>query len=86
MIGRTGPRTGGFIRPSDFLRYRCDEGPKGYVINVKRKLGDIEVQEKACSGSITFLDSIRLFSIPFAQIDSHEGYIRCNSIVGSLRI
>jgi hypothetical protein len=45
------------------------------VIIVKRKLGDIEAQEEACSGCMAFLDSIRLFSIPFAQLDSHEGRI-----------
>ncbi len=65
-----------FIGPHDFLCYRCDEGRKGDVINVKRKLGDKEVKEKACSECMAFLDSIRLFSIPFAQIDSREGYVR----------
>lgn len=65
-----------FIGPHDFLCYGCDQGRNGYVINVKRKLGDIEVQEEACSGCMAFLDSIRLFSIPFAQLDSHEGCIR----------
>jgi hypothetical protein len=53
--------------PHDFLCYGCDEGRNGYVINVRRKLGDVQVHEYACSGCMKFLDSIRLFSIPFVQ-------------------
>jgi hypothetical protein len=63
------------VGPHDFLCYGCDEGRDGYVINVKRRLGDIEVHEYACSGCMKSLDSIRLFSIPFVQLDSHEGSI-----------
>ena len=51
--------------PHDFLCYGCDEGRNGFVINIRRKLGDIELHEQACRGCMRFLDSIRLFSIPF---------------------
>jgi len=62
--------------PHDFLCYGCDEGRNGYVINIRRKLGDIELYEQACRGCMMFLDSIRLFSIPFVQLYSHKGCIR----------
>ena len=62
--------------PHDFLCYGCDEGRNGYVINIRRKLGDIELYEQACCGCMMFLDSIRLFSIPFVQLYSHKGCIR----------
>jgi len=62
--------------PHDFLCYGCDEGRNGYVINIRRKLGDSELDEQACRGCMRFLDSIRLFSIPFVQLSSHKGCIR----------
>src|SRR5215467_10789467 len=62
--------------PHDFLCYGCDEGRNGYVINIRRKLGGIELYEQACRGCMMFLDSIRLFSIPFVQLYSHKGCIR----------
>jgi hypothetical protein len=51
-------------------------GRNGYVINISRKLGDMELREQACRGCMKFLDSIRLFSIPFVQFYSHKGCIR----------
>jgi hypothetical protein len=54
--------------PHDCLCYGCDEGRNGYVINIRRKLGNIELGEQACCGCMRFLDSIRLFSIPFVQL------------------
>lgn len=45
---------------------------------MKRRLfGGITLDELACQQCMKFLDSIRLFSIPFVQIDSHEGSIWC---------
>lgn len=55
--------------------YGCDEGRDRYVITVRRKLHDIVVREQACVGCMKFLDSVRLFSIPFVQIYSHKGNI-----------
>jgi hypothetical protein len=62
----------GVADPHDFLCYGCDEGRNGYIINRRRKLGDIELQEQACRGCMRFLDCIRLFSIPFVQLESHK--------------
>jgi hypothetical protein len=45
-------------------------------MNIRCKLADIELYEQACRGCINFLDSIRLFSIPFVQLYSHKGCIR----------
>ena len=45
-------------------------------VMVRRKLGDSELDEQACRGCMRFLDSIRLFSIPFVQLSSHKGCIR----------
>jgi hypothetical protein len=66
----------GVADPHDFLCYGCDEGRNGYVINIRRKLGEIELDEQACRGCMRFLDSIRLFSIPFVQLGSHKGCTR----------
>jgi hypothetical protein len=41
--------------PHDFLCYGCDEGRDGYVINIRGKLGDIELDEQACRGCMKFL-------------------------------
>jgi hypothetical protein len=66
----------GVADPHDFLCYACEEGRSGYVINIRRKLGYIELDEQACRGCMRFLDSIRLFSIPFVRLYSHKGCIR----------
>jgi hypothetical protein len=60
----------------DFFCYGCDEGRNGYLIKIRRKLSiGIIIMEEACVGCMSLLDSIRLFSIPFAQVCSHEGLI-----------
>ena len=35
----------GVADPHDFLCYGCDEGRNGYVINIRRRLEDIELDE-----------------------------------------
>lgn len=55
--------------------FGCDEGREGKIIKTGRFLNHRIYLELVCEGCKKYLELIRPVTIPFVQVDSHEGVI-----------
>jgi hypothetical protein len=55
--------------------FGCDEGRKGKLLRIPRRLGHETLIEIVCEGCKKILDLLRPLTLPFVQTLSHEGSI-----------